>query len=894
MSRSASRTSRRSAPSGFRSQPATARPDVLLALVDIGLFAPLVLVPMSLGGRLPMGHLSLTLCALWAGGCWILRQLLRPEPRWSSSRTEWLWLTAIVFTALQMTPLPSDWLNWLSPRQQELLGPWQTGEFASIGLTPWSTMSLNPSGTATGLALFLGYALWFQVAYQRWRTLDDLEQALSRVVIILCGVAAFGLLQYVFDNGKFFWFFEHPQQTTSGCAHGPFVCRNHFAEFLALGVGPLLWFWVRSSQADTTTASAATTSWNRAATPTAGFSISIALAIVGLALVVLTALLTLSRGGALAVGMAGFVTLVALLRTGLVSARLLLGLTGCAAFLGVLFALTSYESLARRVDVIDNQSRFEIWAANWKLFEQFPLSGTGIGTHAAAHQLVIERGASRKIFTHAESCYMQIASETGIVGLIVLGLAIVLIFSWLLRLLNRQTDPRQAALAAALLGSCAATGLHAIFDFIWYIPGCVMMLLPQLVAASRLWQLSTRPEQQGWQIPKPLWLGTGGVVAAMGAWMLAIQLPALSAQPWNLRYQSLTNQPVQATTTDELEEDEAYRLQQQIQRAKTAILAMQAQPNSSTTQAIAAHHFLKMFDLKQARSETPMSLLQLRDTIQVSGFASAEESRDWLNQVCGKNSRLLDAAWNSARQAVRESPLEGAAYLTLAELSFRYDPSGELREKFLQQALRVRPYHAEIRYTAGEEALLAGDDAQAIELWRDVYSIGGSYSERIARVLAPAKPAEFFLTEFQPDYVACQQLCEVYRETGQPEEYARMLQALADAAITYAQSTQDDIAVNAWLAAHAAYEQLQQPERALQTLQAGIEQLPHHWRLREALGQELYDQSRFVEAAEHLRWASRHRPDDVGLRQLAEAAHREALKDHRAISSQLLPANYER
>jgi len=867
---------------------------VLLALVDLGLFAPLVLVPMSLGGRLPMGHLSLTLCTLWAGGCWIVRQLLRAESRWSSSRTEWLWLTGIVFTLMQMTPLPSSWLKWLSPRQQELLAPWQAGEFASIGLEPWSTLSLNPSGTATGLALFLGYALWFQVAYQRWRTLEDLEQALRRLVIIISGTAAFGLLQYVFDNGKFFWFFEHPQQTTSGCAHGPFVCRNHFAEFLALGVGPLLWCWVRSTQQTDATPAVGASNWNRAATPVAGFSAATGLAVCGLTLVVLTALLTLSRGGALAVGMAGFVTLVALLRTGLVSARLLLGLAGSALFLGLLFAMTSYETLARRVDVIDNQSRFEIWAANWKLFEQFPLSGTGIGTHAAAHQLVIDRGASRKIFTHAESSYMQIASETGIVGLVLLGCAMLITFSWLLRLLNRQAEPRQAALAAALLGSCAATGLHAIFDFIWYIPGCVVMLLPQLVAASRLWQLSAQPDLKGWQIPKPLWLGSGGLVTAVGAWMLAVQIPALSAQPWNLRYQSLHSEAAPIPSDVELEEDEAFRLQRQVQRAKTAIQAMRAQPSSSTTQAIAAHHFLKMFDLKQTRSETPMSLLQLRDTCQVSGFTTIEEARIWLDNVCGKNSRLLDAAWNSARQAVRESPLEGAAYLTLAELSFRYDPSGELREKFIQQALRVRPYHAEIRYTAGEEALLAGDESRAIELWRDVYTIDGSYSQRIARVLAPAKPAEFFLTEFQPDYLACQQLCDVYRETGQTAEHERMLFALADSAMAYAKTTQDDAAVNAWLAAYAAYQQLQRPDLALQTLQAGVEQVPHHWRLREALGQACYDQARFVEAAEHLRWASRHRPDDVGLRQLAEAAHREALKDHRAISSQVLPANYER
>lgn len=888
MSRPTHRSSRRHSATGFQIHAVTERSDFLLTLVDVGLYAPLVLVPMSLGGRLPMGHLSLTLGALWAAGCWILRQIVRADGRWSPSRTELLWLVGIVFTLFQMTPLPGSLLAAISPQQQNLLGPWQTGEFASIGLGPWSTLSLNPAGTATGLALFLGYALWFQIAYQRWQTQDDLDQALQRVLVIITTTAAFGLLQYVFDNGKFFWFFEHPQQTTSGCTHGPFICRNHFAEFLALGVGPFLWFWVRSNQSDSQAATTQQTGWQ---TPATGPSVRTGLAIAGLALVVLTALLTLSRGGSLAVGIAGFVTLLALLRTGQVSARFLLGLSACGLVMGIVFAMTSYESLARRVDVIDNQSRFEIWAANWKLFQQFPLSGTGIGTHAAAHQLVIDRGASRKIFTHAESCYMQIASETGSVGLVLLGATILLVLSWIVRVLWRSNDPRQTAFAAALLGSCVATGVHAVFDFIWYIPGCVVMLLPQLVMASRLSQLATRPAHTGWKMPKFVWLGTGGTVTAVGLWMLAIQLPALSAQPLNLRYQWLTYQAPQAT---EDEADEDYRLQQQVERAKTAVRAMKAQPESSTLQAIAAYQYLKMFDLKQSRSDLPMSLLQLRDTVQVSEFASVEEARAWLDNACGKNSRLLDAAWNAARKAVQESPLEGAAYLTLAELSFRYDTTGELREKLIQQALHVRPYHAEIRYTAGEEALLAGDEARAIELWRDVFAIGGSYPLRIGRVLAAVKPAEFFLTEFQPDYAACQQIYEVYQESGQTTEAAAMLQAVAVAAIAQARQSEDDVAARAWIAAADAYTKLGRPDAALQTLLAGADQLPHHWRLREALGKELYHQGQFVAAAEHLRWVSRHRPDDVGLRQLAEDAHRESLKDYRATSSQVLPANYVR
>ena len=62
-------------------------------------------------------------------------------------------------------------------------------------------------------------------------------------------MAAFGLAQFLAGNGKFFWFYEHPFSNTYGCAKGSFSNRNHFAHFLALGIGPLVW-WLQDAAAD--------------------------------------------------------------------------------------------------------------------------------------------------------------------------------------------------------------------------------------------------------------------------------------------------------------------------------------------------------------------------------------------------------------------------------------------------------------------------------------------------------------------------------------------------------------------------------------------------------------------------------------------------------------------
>ncbi|MGW8258030.1 MAG: O-antigen ligase family protein, partial [Thermoguttaceae bacterium] len=55
-------------------------------------------------------------------------------------------------------------------------------------------------------------------------------------------MAAFGLVQYFFGNGKFFWFYSRPYSDTLKVVKGSFTNANHFANFLALGLGPLIWW----------------------------------------------------------------------------------------------------------------------------------------------------------------------------------------------------------------------------------------------------------------------------------------------------------------------------------------------------------------------------------------------------------------------------------------------------------------------------------------------------------------------------------------------------------------------------------------------------------------------------------------------------------------------------
>ena len=61
---------------------------------------------------------------------------------------------------------------------------------------------------------------------------------------------------------------------------------------------------------------------------------------------------------------------------------------------------------------------------------------------------------------------------------------------------------------------------------------------------------------------------------------------------------------------------------------------------------------------------------QIREAAQLSEFPSLQQLRDWLQLAIGENSRLLYQAYFHARRAVQLCPLQGEAYLYLAEVCF--------------------------------------------------------------------------------------------------------------------------------------------------------------------------------------------------------------------------------
>ena len=214
----------------------------LLSVVDACLAGCIFIVPLLLGGRCAVGHFGLTIFAATAASVWWLRQSLLPRQYWRRSAAHLLLLAAIALVVLQLAPLPGSWTSQLSPKTAELLPLWN--ENGSAGLDAWHQVSLIPAESRSGLVLLLAYGLVFSVSVQRIRSMEDVERLLRWTAYSAVGMGLFGLLQYFTSNGMFFWVYQHPFAMTDDGVKGAFTNRNHFAHFLALGIGPVIW-WVQ-------------------------------------------------------------------------------------------------------------------------------------------------------------------------------------------------------------------------------------------------------------------------------------------------------------------------------------------------------------------------------------------------------------------------------------------------------------------------------------------------------------------------------------------------------------------------------------------------------------------------------------------------------------------------
>ena len=909
----------------------------LLASVDAGLAGLIFLVPLVMGGRTAWGQLVLVSVALWVAVCWCLRQCLASPATWVRSPFTPLLAAALILAGLQLVSLPPPLLGALSPHLYETLPLWAPGADPSTALGVWTTSSLMPPATRQAFVLLSAFALLLLTTVQRVRKLEDVERLLRWIAVATLAMAVFALVQFFTSNGKYFWFFEHPFAETSTAIKGSFTNANHFAQFIALGIGPLIWWVIAGSPRNAPKRPTARNPFGQQIRP---FDVKQGLRALGLGCCGFVGLMSLSRGGALVIFVAAVVCTLILYRGALVGRKILLALVGIGLFVGAGLFVYGYDSLMAELDDFGSlqkldqlEVRRKLWHADLAGIADYPLLGTGLGTHREVFPMYLrDPEAWRNIeYTHAENGYVQVALEAGVPGLLLVLIAIGLCVYWCLRSLGKTADKRVFLCMAAIAASLAASFVHSMWDFVWYVPGCMVVPVILAACACRVCQLTRRDPSSTLRgrsdplldVSRMGWLSTAACLVLIGWFMVPNRLEAAGAEPfWHRFLLQHKNSPAPGGTWQR-------ETLQFMARQLSAVV--ERQPDHARARArLAAIHY-ELFD-GQDSDVGSLGIEELRHAVLASydpelenAFKSAADARQWLSTALPRQYGHLAATLHHARRALALCPLQGEAYLPLVVFSFIEGSEAELsrRAACTRQALKVRPFDGDVMFTAGvvavdelraleeqeqelNKALREGEigrvefatnfnelrsrverskahleesQKRAIAYWQGSFKSGPICQKRLLKYLAGKISAAEFLYVFQPDLPALRLIERHYREQFDGTEELQLVRVhLAEAVENHARGVQGGPAAKYWLEAARTHRQMNRPGERLRCLRNAVRCNSTLYDARLKLAKRLCELQEFGEALTHLNWCLRRKPQDKAVRKLVQDAVQQRLR----------------
>ena len=138
-----------------------------------------------------------------------------------------------------------------------------------------------------------------------------------------------------------------------------------------------------------------------------------------------------------------------------------------ALLLGGVLLLGGESGLARLVGTVNSDDpttgRTHFWAVTMQIIAERPLLGAGLGAYSLAYTRYDTRGGMYRI-EQAHNDYLQLLSDTGVVGGIFGLLFIVALYRIGLRRL-RSADVYRRGVALGALAGCTGAFVHSIFEF---------------------------------------------------------------------------------------------------------------------------------------------------------------------------------------------------------------------------------------------------------------------------------------------------------------------------------------------------------------------------------------------------------------------------------------------
>ena len=846
---------------------------LLTHLIDLGIAATFFVVPLFLAGLHAIGRLAFVTSVSMAAIAWSIRNLLSTAKRPARSGIEWIILAAALLLLIQLSFLPSNTLRVIAPNQATLLPIWSATEGTGKEFDTWNQLSLYPASTRYGASLFLTASLLFFVTLQRIDSLYDIERFLLFTIAAATFFAVLALGQFLFGNGKFLWLYEHPFRKSLGAAQGPFSNANHLAHFLAISLGPLIWLFVRIHQSAAWPHTSSTPSVLSPARQYDGPNRRRRHAIatwICLATILTTVCLSFSRGGILVSLAVAIFVLLWLVRLQLINKRVLASLTIAILSVAITLSIYGLGPLLKQFEALttalipDHQSfsRWTLWSADWKVFQDFPLFGTGVGTHSSVYPIHLSKNLDFE-YTYAENGYLQLLIETGLVGAALFLILFGTTLYWCWTTMRQREQPRIAATGAAITASLLASALHSLWDFVWFVPACLAPTLVLLACICRLHHFAKPPARKLQPPPQGLSYPVRFAICAMicGVCFLSVRLnigPARAALHWD-HYLHLSQTGPQGA-------EEQQQLSYQMLTSLSQVVS--CDPSHSRAHLRLASLCLQQFDAQQSVSINNMPLSQIRAAAYASEFSNLGELHNWLNRSLGKNRQWLDLAQQHAYRAACLCPLEGRCYAILSEVVFLEGGVQLDEETLLNQALQLRPRDSNILLTAGSHAASLGNLNAASEFWKQVFQSSTTDRQLLITALSGQLPPRFFLQAFQPDKAGLIDLLQHYRNINHLDGAGLCAAQLFDTVMAEILAFPAAQTAAMWMQAFSLANYLKDPAATLNCLKKAAILSPQDSRIRRLLVQELLRQGKLGEAQKHIHRQLQQNPKSKHFRAL--------------------------
>lgn len=858
--------------------------------IDGGVLLCLFAAPLCFGGRHDLGRFAYVFCVAITAGASATLSLIRHErpKRWSYAHS--ILVAAIVLVALQLVPIPHPWLVELAPSLKQLLPLWNDNGAGMI-LGEWNTLSVNPGQTRIGLAVLMAHSVLFWVVFDRLTDSNKIRRLLVAIGIASATMAAFGLLQWLTSNGKLLWVYSHPQREIGSAVQGSFANKNHFAHFLVLGFAPALTMWLHVSSRS---------EHNKKKEATKQQKLELVAWHVAIGMIATAIVFSLSRGGLLAFAAAVKVALVYLARTGKLKQQLLWGLLAFATTALLAVSFGDYTQVANRYDDLAGGtledldargSRRLIWAANLSAVAANPWFGFGAGSHPDVYHAFILEGRNVE-FTHAESGYLNIATETGLMGSALLILGVLVASSWCVRGWMYESDHSRLSLWAAVAAGLVASGVHSTCDFVWYVPACMTLTILLLACALRLHQLrfSSLASTKG---TKTFHWSPHLAAPLLAAVALAILWGPCSASiAWDrylrasVRHRELMSSKLQVSASFESTNEEMVELLQ-LEMIDALQTVVRQDPSNARARMRLAGRLLQQFGNEQRNAPNALGLVHIREAAIASKFPSQQATIDWLQRAYGDSAQRLVSAYSHTRAALQAAPAQADGYAYLAELSFLSPPDQRDISALIDQAVRLRPKDGAVLYSAGKHLMTIGQVEQAVEYWKESHKLPGSHQLLIAANIASFASADAYLTDFDPDWKLLNGVYRIYQEKGGSEADLRAIgyyaRQFAEQPIVDQRTTRQ--CAGALSLASLIHRQLGEPAEAICCAEQAVELSPTSVSTRYALAAAYISAEQFDAALSHVRWCLARRPTNQKLQVWLEQAQKNRLEVARGTSA---------